>query len=189
MGTMDYDGAEKLFTETLQDAKRLPGTHPGVLDSMESLAETFSRRDRFEEAAVRHGWSLKIHRELLGDEHPKTISCMINLAGCLVREGSFAESSHSPRNILNQVFSRHELTLGGRRLAHDAVELMLLALGEESTTGCRRTNIEWFLDDLLSDDGVEEKVGEWRWPGIHRPARRSPKPRGPSDTLWAGSTD
>lgn len=67
---------------------------------MNNLGNVLGRQRKYEEAEQIHQQTLKFREEVLGSEHPSTISSMINLANMLHGQGKYKETEQIYRQIL-----------------------------------------------------------------------------------------
>ncbi len=118
----DLAAAESLQKESLAIFVETRGPDSAeTMNVRESLAITYSHRDRFQEAAAENQPVVEWRERRFGPDHPATLNARYNQAGYLLTLGQSEEASR----IAEDVVSRQRRVLG---LRHDRLALSLRLL-------------------------------------------------------------
>ena len=88
-----FDEAETVLSEVLKTRETLgqSKTDTQMLRTMNNLAAVYHHQGRLAEAEALHRQVLEADQQILGSEHPETITSMHNLAALLARQGKLEE--------------------------------------------------------------------------------------------------
>ncbi|EXL45100.1 hypothetical protein FOCG_13863 [Fusarium oxysporum f. sp. radicis-lycopersici 26381] len=95
-----YEGAAKLYRETLEVREKVGKEHPDTLSVMNNLASVLDNMGEYEEAEKMHRETLELMEKVLGKEHPSTLGSMNNLASVLGNMGEYEEAEKMHRETL-----------------------------------------------------------------------------------------
>jgi hypothetical protein len=79
--------------------------HPDTLQTMNNLANNYSRQEKHEDAEELYRDCLDRRRMMLGEEHPDTIRCMVDYAQSLENRG-FNNKARELHNELSQLLCK-----------------------------------------------------------------------------------
>ncbi|KAF2267719.1 TPR-like protein [Lojkania enalia] len=87
-----YKSAEKVIRRLMKGRQTLNGHDVETLDALELLGQVLAHQGLYAKEEKMHRRTLEFRKDMLGDEHPSTLTSMANLASTLWNQGRWKEA-------------------------------------------------------------------------------------------------